>query len=97
MKKSPNPEWESEVREALAKIDENPSDYKSEYTVGNILIRANVFGGCLDPMFGAGCYTIPLYRLMYKDENHWFGNVSSHDGVVEAIKEYTGKRVYDGT
>lgn len=90
-------EWESEVREVLAKIDENPSDYKTAYTVGNIRIRANVFGGCLDPMFGAACYTIPLYRLEYKDEKHWFGNHNSHDSVVEGIKEYTGRRVYDGT
>ena len=87
--------WESEVREALAKIDKNPSDYKSVYTIGNIRIRANVFGGSLDPMFGAGCYTIPLYRLEYKDEKHWFGNHGSHDSVVEAIEEYTGRRVYD--
>lgn len=86
--------WKSEVKKALEKIDSNPEDYKTEYRVGNILLRANVFGGKLDPMFGAGCYTIPLYRIMYKNENGWLDNCSSHEGVISCIEEVTSKTVY---
>jgi len=87
--------WKREVRAALKKIDKNPKDYKTTYKVGNIRIRANVFGGSLDPMFGGMGYSVPLYRLMYKSEKGWFSNNSTHDGVIEEIDNYTSKRVYD--
>lgn len=87
--------WKSQIRKACETIAADPEKYWLEGSVlrvGNILIKSNVYSGMTADL-GPACYTIPLYRVMYKTERGWLFNCNTVDEVISQLQEKLDFRI----